>query len=108
MIGIDFISFVILLIISVAVSGGLHFGLHHYVTPGYWSFCSKIVVGYVGAWIGSSVFGNWPHSYPGLHYETIWFIPAILGAAAVIIVAVDLGHMAFGAPKTPAHKVRRR
>jgi uncharacterized membrane protein YeaQ/YmgE (transglycosylase-associated protein family) len=108
MIGIDFISFVILLIISVAVSGVLHFGLHHYVTPGYWSFGSKVAVGYVGAWIGSAVFGNWPHSVPNLHYEAIYFIPAILGAAAVIIVAVDLGHMAFGAPKTPARKAGRR
>ena len=54
----------------------------------------------VGAWIGSPVFGNWPHKYPQLHYGEIWFIPAILGAAALIIVAVDLGQMAFGAPKT--------
>jgi uncharacterized membrane protein YeaQ/YmgE (transglycosylase-associated protein family) len=107
MIGMDFSSFVILLVISAAVSGILHFWLHHYVTPGYWSFCSKVVVGWVGAWLGSPVFGNWPHAYPDLHYETIWFIPAILGAAALIIVAVDLGHMAFGAPSRSTRRSRR-
>ena len=34
MIGMSFISFVILLIISVAVSAVLHYGLKCYVTPG--------------------------------------------------------------------------
>ena len=107
MIGIEFINFLILVIISVAVSGVLHFGFHYYVTPGNWSFVSKVVVGYVGAWIGSPVFGYWPHRFPQLHYGEIWFIPAILGAAALIILAVDLGHMAFGAPKKPIRKARR-
>jgi hypothetical protein len=35
----------------------------------------------------------WPG---GLHYGDVWFIPAILGAAGVLIVAVDLGMMARG------------
>ena len=30
-----------------------------------------------------------------------------LGAVGVIIVAVDLGHMAFGASKKPARRTRR-
>jgi uncharacterized membrane protein YeaQ/YmgE (transglycosylase-associated protein family) len=93
MIGMDFISFLILLVISVVVSGILHYGLKYYVTPGFWSFCSKVAVGWAGAWIGSPVFGHWPAD---LHYEDIWFIPAILGAAGVLIVAVDLGMMARG------------
>jgi uncharacterized membrane protein YeaQ/YmgE (transglycosylase-associated protein family) len=93
MIGMDFTSFLILLVISVVVSGILHYGLSYYVTPGFWSFCSKVVVGWLGVWIGSSVFGHWP---PDLHYGDVWFIPAVLGAAGVLIVAVDLGMMARG------------
>jgi uncharacterized membrane protein YeaQ/YmgE (transglycosylase-associated protein family) len=93
MIGMDFTSFFILLVISAVVSGILHYGLNYYVTPGFWSFCSKVVVGWVGAWVGSSVLGHWP---PDLHYGDIWFIPAILGAAGMLIVAVDLGMMARG------------
>src|SRR3989442_14437790 len=84
MIGMDFISFLILLVISVVVSGILHHGLNDYVTPGFWSFCSKVAVGWAGAWIGSPVFGHWPADF---HYEDIWFIPAGLGAAGGIIVA---------------------
>jgi uncharacterized membrane protein YeaQ/YmgE (transglycosylase-associated protein family) len=93
MIGMDFVSFLILLVISVVVSGILHYGLNYYVTPGLWSFCSKVVVGWLGAWIGSPVLGNWPHRVDALHYEEVWFIPAILGAAALLILAVDVGQM---------------
>src|SRR5262249_26310961 len=56
--------------------------------------CSKVAVGWVGAWIGSPVIRHWPARIPGLHYGDVWFIPAILGAAGVLIVAVDLGMMA--------------
>ena len=66
MIGMDFISFLILLVISVVVSGILHYGLNYYVTSGFWSFCSKVAVGWVGAWIGSPVIGHWPARIPGL------------------------------------------
>ena len=99
MIGMDFIPFLILLVISVAVSAILHYGLEYYVTPGHWSFASKVVVGWIGAWLGSPVLGHWPHAVPNLHYGDVWYIPAILGAAAMILVAVDVGHMAFGAQK---------
>jgi uncharacterized membrane protein YeaQ/YmgE (transglycosylase-associated protein family) len=94
MIGMSFISFLILLIISVVVSAILHYYFKYYVTPGHWSFGSKVVVGWVGAWLGSPVLGYWPSRIPMLHYEGIWFVPAILGAIGVLIVAVDLGLMA--------------
>jgi uncharacterized membrane protein YeaQ/YmgE (transglycosylase-associated protein family) len=94
MIGMGFISFLILLIISVAVSAILHYQFKYYVTPGHWSFCSKVVVGWIGAWLGSPIFGYWPNRIPNLHYENVWYIPAILGALALIIVAVDVATMA--------------
>ena len=94
MIGMSFISFLILLIISVVVSAILQYGLKYYVTPGFWSFCFKVVLGYVGAWLGSPVLGYWPHVVPFLHYENIWFIPAILGSLAVLAVAVELDRRA--------------
>jgi uncharacterized membrane protein YeaQ/YmgE (transglycosylase-associated protein family) len=90
MIGMDLNSFLILLVISMVVSWVLHYGLNYYVTPGLWSFGSKVVVGWVGAWLGSPVFGHW---WPGLQYQEIYFIPAILGALAILILAVDLGKM---------------
>jgi len=87
MIGMDFVSFLILLIISIVVSGILHYGLKYCVTPGFWSFCSKVVVGWIGAWLGSPVLGNW---WPGLNYMQVYYIPAILGSAALVILAVDV------------------
>ena len=96
MIGMHFTSFLILLIISVGVSGILHYGLKYYVTPGFWSFCSKVVLGWIGAWLGSPVLGYWPHRFPFLQFEDIWLIPAILGSLGVLVVAVDLAKMARG------------
>jgi uncharacterized membrane protein YeaQ/YmgE (transglycosylase-associated protein family) len=99
MIGMDFISFVILLVISVAVSAVLHYYFEYYVTPGEWSFASKVVVGWIGAWLGSPVFGNWPGRIPSLHHGNVWYVPAILGALAMIVVAVDLATIARGSTR---------
>ena len=90
----NFISFLILLVISVVVSAILHYHFKYYVTPGEWSFASKVLVGWIGAWLGSSVFGHWPSRVPGLHHEDVWYTPAILDALALIIVAVDVATMA--------------
>ena len=53
MIGMDFVSFLILLIISVVVSGVVHFALKMYVVTGWRSYVSKVCIGWVGAWIVS-------------------------------------------------------
>jgi uncharacterized membrane protein YeaQ/YmgE (transglycosylase-associated protein family) len=87
MIGMSFVSFLILLVISVAVSAILHFGFKFYIRPGIVSFVSKIVFGWIGAWLGSPVFGSW---FGGLLYEKIYIIPAILGSLALLIIMVDL------------------
>jgi uncharacterized membrane protein YeaQ/YmgE (transglycosylase-associated protein family) len=100
----DFIAFLILLGISVVVSGVLHFGLNYYVTPGPWSFASKVVVGYMGAWYGTLVFGRW---WPGFNYQDIYYVPAVLGAVALILVAVDLFKMRAPGPRASATRRRR-
>ncbi|MGQ9619557.1 MAG: hypothetical protein ACUVTX_01055 [Bacteroidales bacterium] len=83
----SFLSFLILLVISVAVSAILHFGLKFYIRPGFVSFLSKIVFGWIGAWLGSPVFGHW---FEGLVYENVYIIPAILGSFALLVIMVDL------------------
>ena len=87
MIGMDFVSFVILLVISVVVSAVLHYGLKYYVTPGYAALCGKIIIGWLGAWLGSPVLGHW---FEGLNYGHVYYIPAILGSLALLVLAVDL------------------
>ncbi len=87
MIGMDFISFLILLIISVVVSGVLHFVLKYYIIPGWRSYLSKILIGWVGAWLGSPVLGYW---WEGLNYKEVYIVPAIVGSLLLLIFAVDL------------------
>jgi uncharacterized membrane protein YeaQ/YmgE (transglycosylase-associated protein family) len=85
MIGIDFVSFLILLIISVVVSAVLHFVFKMYIVAGWRSYISKVCIGWVGAWIGSPVLGYW-----WFGYEQVYIIPAILSCFAILIVAVDV------------------
>jgi uncharacterized membrane protein YeaQ/YmgE (transglycosylase-associated protein family) len=87
MIGMDFISFIILLVISIVVSGVLHFFIKFYVRPGWWSYASKVLIGWVGVWLGSPVFGYW---WQGLNYKEVYIIPAILGSLASVVFVVDL------------------
>ncbi|UCC74661.1 MAG: hypothetical protein JSV86_08965 [Gemmatimonadota bacterium] len=101
----DFISFLILLVIAVIVSFILHYVLKFYVVAGLASFFGKLVVAWVGAWLGTPVFGTW---FAGVNYNNVYFIPAILGSLAMLVLAVDLvktfsGGSAVGAapPKGP-------
>ncbi len=87
MIGMDFLSFLILLIISVVVSAILHYGLKYYVRPTFDSFITKVIFGWLGAWLGSPVLGHW---FSGLAYENVYIIPAILGCLAVLVLMGDL------------------
>ena len=87
MLGMDFVAFVILLIISVAVSAVLHYGFKFYATPGLSSFLSKVVAGWIGAWLGSPVLGHW---FEGVNYGEVYFLPAIIGSAAMLVLAIDV------------------
>ena len=61
--------------------------MKYHVTPGIWSFLSKVVIAYIGAMLGSSFFGEW---WTGIAYENVYIVPAILGAFAILIVVVDV------------------
>ena len=87
MIGMNFISFIILLGISLVVSVIMHFVFKYYVRPGWNSFVSKVIFGWIGAWLGSPVFGHW---FDAVKYENVYIIPAILGSIAILIFATDI------------------
>ncbi len=87
MIGMDFISFLILLIISVVISGILHFGLKYYIVSGWGSYLSKVLIGWIGGWLGSPVFGYW---WPALSYQNVYIVPAIFGSLILIVFSVDM------------------
>ena len=83
MIGMSFLSFLILLGIGVIVAAVYHFVLHYRFLDGVDSFFAKIAVGWFGAWLGSPVFGFWWYKY-----ENIYVVPAILGSVAAILLNV--------------------
>lgn len=87
MIGMNFISFLILLVISAIVSALLHYWLKFYIRAGLVSFLSKVIFGWIGAWLGTPVFGKW---FNGVCYEDVFIIPAILGSLAIMVLLVDL------------------
>lgn len=87
MIGMNLLSFLMLLIISIVVSLVLHFPFKTSVRGGFESFVGKVVWGWLGAWLGSPVFGHW---FPGFSYHEIYIIPAILGSFALLVLMVDL------------------
>ncbi len=86
MIGMDFGSFLVLLVISLVVSAVLHYGFKFYVRGGTVSFLSKVIIGWIGAWLGSPVFGNW---WAGLNYGQVYYVPAILGSLAMLVLVID-------------------
>ncbi|MHB8579157.1 MAG: hypothetical protein ACYDA4_04760 [Ignavibacteriaceae bacterium] len=87
MFGMDFISFLVLLVVSIVVSAILHFLCKWYIRPGFESFLSKVVLGWIGAWLGSPVLGYW---FEGFKYKQIYIIPAIVGSFAFLIMLMDL------------------
>jgi uncharacterized membrane protein YeaQ/YmgE (transglycosylase-associated protein family) len=94
MIGMNFLSFLILLLISIVVSAVLHYAFKYYARPGFASFISKIIVGWIGAWLGSPVLGYW---FEGVRYEEVYIIPAILGSLALLVILIDLVKSVKGA-----------
>ncbi len=90
---LDLTSFLVLLVISVVVSAILHYGLNYYATSGIWSFCSKIVVGWIGAWLGTPVIGSWP---VGVNIGPVFYVPAVLGSLALLILVVDVAKLRAG------------
>lgn len=93
MLGMDFVSFVILLVIGVVVAAVAHYAAGYYVVGGLGSFLSKVVIGWLGAWLGTPVFGRW---FEGLNYGDIYLIPAILGSIALVILVVDVARTFTG------------
>ena len=87
MIGMDFVSFIILLCISVVVSLIVHFVFKCYIRKGVYSLISKVIFGWIGAWLGSPIFGYW---FKGVNYKEVYIIPAILGSFVILILLVDL------------------
>lgn len=87
MIGQSFGFFLVNLIIAGLVSAILHYGLDFRIRGGVGSYLSTVVIGWLGAWLGPPVFGHW---FSGLTVAGVYWIPAILGSFALLILVIDV------------------
>lgn len=84
MVGISFLAFLTLLgigtvvvaakiVISAATSGPRSAA----------EIATDLVFAWIGGWVGSPVFGHW---FENVRYQQIYIFPALLGAAAAVLV----------------------
>ena len=86
MIGMNFISFLSLLVISAISASIVHSMLKPRVLHKGEAYLCEWIMGWIGAWLGSPVVGHWGWLIPG---TTVYLVPAALGALAVIYVVTE-------------------
>lgn len=79
----NFLSFLILAAISVVVVAVKSLVTLRRETRDVPELLSDLVMGWIGAWLGSPVFGYW---FEGVSYQQIFIIPAFLGAISAVIL----------------------
>lgn len=77
LIGMHFLSFLILLILSAFAAIVVHWGIHYRFFDGAEGFIGKWVVAWICAWLGPAVFGHW---FGPVMLWNIYIIPALIGA----------------------------
>jgi uncharacterized membrane protein YeaQ/YmgE (transglycosylase-associated protein family) len=85
MFGMSFLSFLLLFIIGAVVAVAYHNVFRYRFLEGNDALFGKLIVGWLGAWIGSPVFGYWLWKY-----ENVYLVPAILGAIGAVHLTVLL------------------
>lgn len=86
MVHMGFGFFLVNLIVALVASLVLHVALDVRVRGGVLSYLSSLILAWLGAWLGPPVFGDW---FAGLQTAGVYWIPALLGAFAALILAVD-------------------
>jgi uncharacterized membrane protein YeaQ/YmgE (transglycosylase-associated protein family) len=84
MIGMGFGGFLTLLVISFIAAVVMHSVIRYRFIGGFDGFMAKWILGWVGAWIASPVFGHW---FRGLAIESQYIIPAFVGAFSLAFMA---------------------
>jgi len=85
MLGMSLISFLVLSLIAAVIAVVYHNVFRYRFLEGNDALFGKLMVGWVGAWLGSPVLGHWLWKV-----EDVYVVPAILGAIAAIHLNVLL------------------
>ena len=86
MLGMSLLSFLILTVIGAAVAVSYHYIFRYRFLEGNDALVGKLIIGWLGAWLGSPVLGHWLWKV-----ESVYIVPAILGAIAAIHLIVLTG-----------------
>jgi uncharacterized membrane protein YeaQ/YmgE (transglycosylase-associated protein family) len=86
MLGMSLLSFLVLTFIGAVVAVAYHNVIRYRFLEGNDALFGKLIVGWLGAWLGSPVFGHWFWKI-----ENVYVVPAILGAIAAIQLTVLTG-----------------
>lgn len=81
MLGMSSLSFLILTVIGAVVAVVYHDVLRYRFLEGYDAFFGKLIIGWLGAWLGSPVLGHWLWKI-----QNVYVVPAILGAIATVLM----------------------
>ena len=85
MIGMSFNSFATLLLIGAFAAFVIHYIARYRIVHGVQGFFGKMIIGWMGAWLGSPVLGHWGEN---LRVENIYLVPALLGSIAAVFGTV--------------------
>jgi uncharacterized membrane protein YeaQ/YmgE (transglycosylase-associated protein family) len=85
MIGMNFGSFLTLLILGLIAAIVIHSIIRYRMLEGVDGFFAKWIAGWIGAWLGSPVLGHW-----WVRIQNVYLIPALVGAfvGAFLFVAL--------------------
>ncbi|MGB9073239.1 MAG: hypothetical protein WCC22_11275 [Terriglobales bacterium] len=86
MLGMSLLSFLILTLIGAVVAVAYHNVIRYRFLDGNDALVGKLIVGWLGAWLGSPILGHWLWKV-----ENVYIVPAILGAIAAIHLTVLTG-----------------
>ncbi len=83
MIGMSFVSFLVLLVLSLIAAVVVHYLLRYRFFQGIDGFVGKWIAGWIGAWLGSPVLGHW---FTVVKYADVYILPALIGAFVGVFI----------------------
>lgn len=105
MLGMSFLSFLILTLIGAVVAVAYHNVIPYRFLESNDALLGKLIVGWFGAWLGSPVFGHWLWKI-----ENVYVVPAILGAIAsvqlIVLTGKALGKLASMRPTVTEERIQ--
>ena len=86
MLGMSLLSFLILTFVAAVVAAAYHYVIRYRFLEGNDALVGKLIIGWLGAWLGSPVLGHWLWKV-----ENVYIVPAILGAIATTHLTILTG-----------------